>query len=148
LRSLVNRYRAQIAPTNGNCAGFLHNDIVPILHPYHLVLYLGDFDLCGNAIEANTRRVLEHEAGDLNWERLALTREQIETYDLPVITKYDRRFKDGGSHDAVETEALGQRFIVDILRTRLDDLLPEPLERVQEREEAQRTELRRILEAL
>ena len=110
------------------------------------MLYLGDYDLCGNMIEENTRRVLEREAGELNWERLALTWEQVEQYDLPVITKHDRRFNNGAAHEAVETEALSQRIIVEILRTRLDELLPEPLERVVEREREQRANVRRDLE--
>ena len=37
----------------------------------HRVLYVGDHDLAGNDIEANTRRVLEQEAGELTWNRLA-----------------------------------------------------------------------------
>jgi len=51
------------------------------------------------------------------WERLALT------------------------HEAVETEAISQRVLIDILRARLDALLPEPLARVHEREARQRRRL-------
>jgi hypothetical protein len=51
----------------------------------------------------------------------------------------------GGTHLAVETEALSQRIIVEILRNRLDQLLPEPLTRVLERESRERTALRNIL---
>jgi hypothetical protein len=69
--------------------------------------------------------------GDLDWTRLALTREQVEAYDLPTIIKTDHRFKNGGGrHEAVETEALSQSLIVDIVRNWLDELLPVPLERV------------------
>jgi hypothetical protein len=146
LRNLADQYCAQIAPTNGQCCGFLHNKIVPMLRYFHRILYLGDFDLCGNDIEANTRRVLEHEVGELNWERLALTREQVESYDLPIIIKHDHRFKDGGAHEAVETEALRQQIIIEILRNRLDELLPEPLSTVQERADQQRTRLRAVFE--
>jgi hypothetical protein len=89
--------------------------------------------------------VLEREVGKLRWERLALTREQVEQYDLPVIIKHDRRFADGGAHEAVETEALSQRIIVEIVQNRLEQLLPEPLESVQEREDAQRQEIERLL---
>ena len=53
-----------------------------------------------------------------------------------------------GVHEAVETEALSQAVIVDILRTRLEELLPEPLEAVQERAEEQRARLRTFLESL
>jgi len=42
----------------------------------------------------------------------------------------------------VETEALSQRIIVDIVRSRLDELIPEPLENVHERETEQRQEIK------
>ena len=35
----------------------------------------------------------------------------------------DRRYSDRRPHEAVETEALRQTVLVDILRTRLDELL-------------------------
>ena len=142
---LVREYGAQIAPTNGQCAGFLHTDIVPALMPRSRILYLGDYDLAGGQIEANTRSVLEREAGSLHWERLALTQEQVEQYNLPVIIKHDRRYNDSRPHEAVETEALRQTVLVDILRSRLDELLPEPLSRVLEREQRQRRHLTRLL---
>ena len=105
---------------------FLRTDIAPILRPSHRVLYLGDYDLSGNSIEQNARRVLVRLAGELQWKRLALTQAQVEEYSLPTLVKHDRRFKDGGTHEAVETDALSQAIIVDILRTRLDELLPYP----------------------
>jgi len=66
----------------------------------------------------------------------------------PVIIKHDRRFADGGAHEAVETEALSQRIIIQIVRNRLEELLPEPLERVQKRENEQPQELERLLSRL
>jgi len=147
LRSVTSQYGVRSASTNGQCCGFLHTRIVPILQPGQRVLYLGDFDLCGNDIEANTRSVLEREVGELAWERLALTEEQVDRYDLPRIIKTDRRFKNGGgTHEAVETEALSQRIIVDLLRERLGQLLPEPLESVHERAEQERSRIRRLIE--
>jgi hypothetical protein len=107
---------------------------------------LGDLDLAGGQIEDNTRRVLEQEiGGELIWERLALTVEQVREYDLPVIIKHDRRYKDGRPHEAVETEAISQRVLIDILRAWLDALLPEPLTRVQEREARQRRRIEALL---
>src|SRR4029453_16004209 len=114
--------------------GFLHTEIAPILRLGQRVLYLGDLDLSGGQIEANPRRVLEREVGELTWERLALTQAQVDQYDLPVIEKRDRRYSDGHPHEAVETEALSQSIIVEIVRDRLDQLLPEPLQSVHERE--------------
>jgi hypothetical protein len=143
LRGLASEYRIRLCPTNGQCGGFLHTSIAPILRPLNRVLYLGDWDLCGNMIEANTRRVLEREAGALRWERLALTAEQVQQYEL--ISKHDRRFKDGGAHEAVETEALSQRIIVEIVGERLAELLPESLESVHERAERERAVISRLL---
>src|SRR5438067_1723869 len=61
LRSIAFEYRVHIASTNGQCGGFLHTKIAPLLEHAFIagklprVLYLGDFDLCGNQIEENTR---------------------------------------------------------------------------------------------
>jgi hypothetical protein len=77
LRDIVRDYCARISATNGQCGGFLRTDVGPVLGPDDRVIYLGDLDLAGGQIEDNTRRVLEQEAGgDLQWERLALTRQQ------------------------------------------------------------------------
>jgi hypothetical protein len=131
LRTIIVEYCARIASTNGQCGGFLRTDIAPQLQPDDRVIYLGDLDLAGDQIEVNTRRVLEQEiGGELLWERLALTPEQVREYDLPVIIKSDRRYNDDHPHEAVETEAISQRVLISILRARLDLLLPEPLTRV------------------
>jgi hypothetical protein len=140
LRSVAWNYRVQIASTNGQCGGFLHTKIGPLLAiaVSARVLYLGDFDLAGNQIEANTRSVLEQSIGTLDWERIALTADQVEHYGLPRIVKDDRRYNDQHPHEAVETEALSQRLIIEVLESKLRALLPEPLEHVLEREEVER----------
>jgi hypothetical protein len=148
LRESCQHYRIRTAATNGQVGGFLRTDIVPILRPGHRVLYMGDLDLAGGDIEENTRAVLERAVGPLQWQRVALTERQADEYSLRhlAITKTDRRFRNGGGeHQAIETEALSQTVIVEILRNRLDQLLPEPLERAV-REEEQRDEIQRVLE--
>jgi hypothetical protein len=130
----------RLVATNGQCGGFLRTDIAPRLQEGAAVLYFGDWDIAGTEhIEGHSRRVLEQEVGELEWERLALTEEQVDQYNLPRIIKTDRRYNGRrGEHEAVETEALSQSLIVALLRDRLDQLLPEPLERVLAREERQR----------
>jgi hypothetical protein len=145
LRGICSEYAVQFAATNGQVGGFLHTDVIPALEPGARILYLGDFDLAGNDIEANTRRVLEHDLGRLEWERLMLTEAQVKRHQLPKIVKDDQRFKDGGLHEAVETEALSQKLIIKLVRRRLDALLPEPLARVLERETEEREELQEKL---
>jgi hypothetical protein len=142
LRELVSEYRVIIAPTNGQAAGFLHNDVAPLLRDGMNVIYIGDWDRAGGDIENNTRLVLEQYAS-LNWERLMLTEQQVIDYNLPVIMKLDNR--DDREKESVETEALSQSVIVQTVRERLDELLPEPLEDVQAREQKQRERLRNYL---
>jgi hypothetical protein len=50
----------------------------------------------------------------------------------------------GSSFDAVEVEALG--VVTGLVRTALDALLPEPLDRVQVREDEQSEVVRQVLE--
>jgi hypothetical protein len=146
LDASCDEYRIRIAPTNGQVGGFLRTKIIPILRAGDLVLYLGDWDWCGHLIETNTRAVLERAVGSLRWERLALTEQQVDEHRLPRIIKHDKRYLDSRPHEAVETEALSQRVIVDIVRDRLDGLLPEPLDRVLERERHQIAQVRRLLD--
>jgi len=132
LRPIAVEYRTRIVGIKGQCGGFLHTDLAPALRPGQPVLYLGDLNFSGGHIEGNTRTVLESKVGWLDWERVALTKKQVEEYKLPVTSKYDAR--DKKEHDSVETEALRQEIIVNIVRDRLDALLPEPLINVLERE--------------
>jgi hypothetical protein len=145
LRDISETYLCPIAATNGQVGGFLHTDVAPLINGgVQHVYYFGDQDFCGNGIEENTKRVLEGYGG-LEWERLAITEEQIDRFSLTTIQKPDHRFKPPKRMPAVETEALGQRRIQAILTERLDAELPEPLETVLEREEEQRVQVRNLL---
>jgi hypothetical protein len=128
LRDIAREYRCCIASTNGQCGGFLRTTIARVLRPDNVVLYFGDLDLSGGQIEANTQRVLEQTIGGdgaLRWERVALTEAQVNEHNLPTIIKRDRRYRDGRPHEAVETEALRQTVLIDILRSRLDNFNPQ-----------------------
>jgi hypothetical protein len=129
LRPLARRYRVQITATNGQCGrGFL-KDIAEELSESTPIGYLGDYDLAGNQIENNTETVLEEEiclGAGLQWERLAITQEQVRQHRLPTVMKMDRRYKPPRRHPAVETEALSQALIVQIVEDWLKRLLPKP----------------------
>jgi hypothetical protein len=56
----------------------------------------------------------------LDRERVALAADQLRDHNLTRIIESDRGFKNGGAHRAVETEALSQRLIVQMVRDRLD----------------------------
>jgi hypothetical protein len=149
-RSVGRQYLVAVAPTGGQARGFLITQVAPLLADgLVIVFYVGDYDLAGNQIEANTRSVLERHLGrGLDWERVALTEKQtrrLQARGVEPIEKKDNRYKDGRPHLAYEAEAIGQAVIVDMLRRRLDRLLPEPLATVIEREARQREEMRDYL---
>lgn len=134
LDKLAYEYGVPIAPTGGQCGGFLVNKVAPLLRGNNRpVLYIGDHEIGGPAdqIEANTRRKLEeHAARDFRegtWERLGLTQAQVDANprltDL-VIKKTDRRYKPSRTYLAVECEAIGQVELMRLAREKLDALLP------------------------
>jgi hypothetical protein len=143
LRPLASEFRCRIASTNGQCNAFLRNDVAWRISSRNPVIYFGDKDDDGSNIEGNTRSILQELVGPLEWDRLALTKDQVEKYDLPVIRKFDKR--DKKFHDGVETEALSQAVIVSILRAWLQKRLPQPLDVLEQRERRQRAEIRRRL---
>jgi hypothetical protein len=137
-------YVAPISGIRGHSAGFLRNEIAPLFaHGGRRVFYLGDLDRSGMDIEANARRVLEREHV-VDWQRLAMTEDQAA--DIDPIWKTDGRT--GKGEWAWEVESLGQVRLAQLLRGTLDELLPEPLARVREREQAQQAPIRAALEAL
>jgi len=149
-RTLAPEYLCPVAATNGQVGGFLHTDIAPLLEGNDRdVLYVGDLDLRGADIEANTRRVLAGAApapgGERPWMRVALTAEQVEAHKIPPVEKHDKVKR--LTANAYEVEALGQGTVTAIVRAELDALLPEPLEHVQVREREERAEWRRRLAA-
>jgi hypothetical protein len=73
-----------------------------------------------------------------------MTAEQAE--EIAPIWKTDGRDKQ--RHWAWEVEALGQAGVVTLVRNALDELLPEPLARVQERGQRQRRAVRAALDRL
>jgi hypothetical protein len=153
LRNLAATYACPIAASNGQAKGFLITKIAPRLHPDQRVLYLGDSDHSGYIIEDHNRRTLAEHTGvhERLWERVALTTEQVDAYGLRplVIRKRDERYKNPPRYfDAVETEAFGQARIVAALRDRLDELIPEPLDDVLEREQRQRAQVAEQLRRL
>ena len=149
LRPTAATYLCPIASTNGQTGGFLHTNVAPLVKGGRRVLYLGDYDLSGDQIEANTGRVLE-DYGVLDWERVALTHVQVRDrgYLDSAVRKKDNRYKPARYFMAVETERIGQVPLSNILRERLDAELPEPLADVLEREEAQRVLVRAALAEL
>jgi hypothetical protein len=161
LRSVAARYCAAITSTNGQSLGHVVSQIAPLLADADRhVLYLGDYDLSGDQIEAHTRRTLtEHGAGWLDWQRIALRADQVAELDAErrargvtgdlVIRKLDKRYKPAREFDAVECETVGQGPLRRLLTAALDGLLAsanaETIDAVLEREDEQRRDVARRL---
>jgi hypothetical protein len=89
------------------------------------------------------------------WERRALTDRQVAELNAQraeqgrpdlIIRKPDWRYRPARYFDAVP-EALGQAFIVNALKARLDELMPEPLADIKTRQNGQKAEMRKLLAA-
>jgi hypothetical protein len=140
LRDTAQDYLCPIAATGGQAGGFLHTEVAPLVKGGRRVFYLGDLDLSGAHIEENTRSVLSR-YGELAWEKVAITDVQVRERDFPVKSKLDHRFKPARAFDAVETEALGQVRIMELLLEKLDAEVPESLSVVRRRERLQRVQV-------
>jgi hypothetical protein len=148
LRSVAGGYLAPIAGVRGMANGFLRTQIAPLLDDSDVrhVLYLGDLDVSGEHIEANTRHVLERASEcALLWSRIGITQAQVAELGITPIHKVDGRGKAKLAHLAYEVESLGQKRVIALVRDALEALLPEPLERVQGREDEQIAAARRLL---
>jgi hypothetical protein len=112
------------------------------------VFYIGDHDPAGVLIDVSIERELRrHLKSDvsLDFRRIAITPEQIETYDLP--TKPRKAGERRASHigRTVEAEAMPARTMRSILRSEIEALLPSGLlETVRVAEESEREELMTI----
>jgi len=158
LSDLAYEYLTPITATSGQCGGFIVTDIVPLLNVRRRVLYIGDHELRGPAdqIESNTRRVIEKHTGrkfvvGKDWIRIALTERQVKAsvrLQRLTITKLDKRYKPPKAYEAIECEALGQGVLTRLIRKHLDKLLPEPIDRVRVRAQAQSAQMRTALTEL
>lgn len=150
LRPLAADYCCPISGLGGHVAGFLQTRVVPYLRDHGYgdgngdVAYLGDLDRSGVDIENNARSVISSAVDIGSWERVAMTEELAAQRGIEPIWKTDGR--SGTAHEAIEVESLGQAALVDLLRARLDQLLPEPLSDVHERERQQRAEIAALLD--
>jgi hypothetical protein len=153
LQRVCGEYLVPITATSGQSGAFLLREVVPVLRDDNgdyngrEILYIGDREIGGpgDQIEANTKRYLvRHTGATVRWLRIALTQTQVDNNKRlleRVINKLDNRCKPPRPYEAVECEAVGQAELEQILRAAIEVRLPEPLDAVRVREEAQRRDL-------
>ena len=92
-----------------------------------IILYIGDYDPAGVLIEDNARDALQghlHHSLTLEFRRIAVTREQIDTYDLPTKPRKAGERRRLDIQSTVEAEALPARDLRRILREEIEAYLP------------------------
>ncbi len=88
-------------------------------------LHLGDHDPSGLLIDAKAKEELSGSLTRFEYERLAVTPEQIAQYGLPKKPAKESTHNREGMTETVEAEAIPAETLRSIVAARLDDLLPD-----------------------
>jgi hypothetical protein len=106
-----------------------------------VVLYIGDFDPAGvlidGRIEIELQRHLDRDI-TMQFERIAINEDQIATYDLPTKPRKETDRRAQHVQCSVEAEAMPAGILRQLLRDRIEQLLPDgalvDAERIDEQE--------------
>lgn len=116
------------------------------------VFYLGDYDPSGVLIDVSIERELRRHLKrgvSLDFERIAITPEQIEMFDLPTKPRKPGDRRALHIEETVEAEAMPAGLMRDMLRMHIEALLPEgALDVVKVAEESEREHIERMAELL
>ena len=130
------------------CRGFLSlTAVVEAAARYRdravLLLYCGDHDPSGMAMDVDIERRMARCGADVRVERVALTREQVAAHNLPpnVTKKKDSRAKAYGDKRSWELDALPQRVLSGLVREAVERHLPPDLAERQQRDAEDRARL-------
>jgi hypothetical protein len=110
-----------------------------------IIFYIGDYDPAGVLIDKSIEKELREHLNDgieLEFERIAISKEQIQEYDLPEKPRKatDRRVLD--LKQTVEAEAMPAGVMRALLREKIESLLPDnALTIIKEAEESERARL-------
>ena len=116
------------------------------------VFYIGDYDPAGVLIDVSIERELRTHlkpAAHLDFERIAITKEQIEEYDLPTKPRKPGDRRALHISETVEAEAMPAGMMRNLLRERIEELLPAgALEVAKVAEDSEREHIERMAELL
>lgn len=112
-----------------------------------VVVYIGDFDPAGVLIDVALERELRehlHQHVQLDFERIAITEQQIEHFDLPRKPRKSGDRRAPHVLDTVEAEAMPAGILRALLRSEVEFYLPEgALAAAKVAEQSEREHLRR-----
>ena len=92
-----------------------------------VIFYIGDYDPAGVLIDVALERELRaHLSPDitLHFERIGITEEQIVHFDLPTKPRKEGDRRSAQVRSTVEAEAMPAAIMRDLLRSRIEALLP------------------------
>lgn len=117
-----------------------------------VILYIGDHDPAGVLIDVALERELRLHLDPgvrLRFERIAITEAQIERYGLPTKPRKPGEARAPEITATVEAEAMPASLLRNILRERIEALLPtDALELARVAEESEKAQLARLAEIL
>lgn len=112
------------------------------------VLYAGDYDPAGVLIDVDIQRKLRQHLSpdiDLRFERIGITAQQVEEYDLPAKPRKDGERRASHITATVEAEAMPAEIMRTLFRDRINSLLPPGhLDVIREAERSEREFLFRV----
>ena len=98
-----------------------------------VILYVGDYDPSGLTIDVDLEKKMRDFLGDdinLEFNRIAITKEQIEEYDLPTKPRKENQNLKPEIKITVETEALDASILRGLLHSEIERHIPENAVRV------------------
>ncbi len=91
------------------------------------IIYIGDYDPAGvlidRSIESELREHIDPDV-DLNFNRIAITSEQIRIYDLPTKPRKETDKRARHITETVEAEAMPSHILRHLLREQVENFLP------------------------
>jgi len=117
------------------------------------ILYFGDYDPSGQDIPRKVEEDLTKFGIDLELEKIAITKEQIEKYEIPPFPAKtsDPRFAKFAAEygeDAVELDAIDPKVLQEIIRESITGQFDQAIrDEVEERQEKEREEIQNKVEA-
>lgn len=116
------------------------------------IFYVGDYDPAGVLIDVAIERELREHLDpdiDLDFERIAISPEQISAYDLPTKPRKKSDRRSLHINETVEAEAMPANLLRELLRESIEELLPvHALEVAKVSEESEREHIERMAELL
>jgi hypothetical protein len=117
-----------------------------------VVFYVGDYDPAGVIIDQSLERELRTHLNSniwLSFTRVAINEDQIALYDLPTKPRKESDRRSLHVASTVEAEAMPAHILRDMLRTRIEALLPErALEIAKVAEQSEREHLKRTADLM